>query len=144
MSLPVLGSGRPQALQVPLPGPAVRQLPVALLDLRLATRLAPCGQAALEARRIGITVALSLCDRARSDQERLVRAVAAHQLRPQGDSHLVRRLLERAVPLPPETAVTSLGASAAALAAVSDVESGSLEDYADLDTMAGGAAAGDA
>src|SRR3990172_12962394 len=80
MSLPVLGSGRPQALQVPLPGPAVRQLPVALLDLRLATRLAPCGQAALEARRIGITVALSLCDRARSDQARLVRAIAAHQL----------------------------------------------------------------
>ena len=76
--------------------------------------------------------------------EPFLAAATRAQLRPQGDSHLVRRLLERAVPLPPETAVTSLGASAAALAAVSDVESGSLEDYADLDTMAGGAAAGDA
>jgi len=49
------------------------------------------------------------------------------------DSHAVRRMLERDGPPPADEPVPPMGAAARALAALGDVDPGSLDDYAELD-----------
>ncbi len=56
------------------------------------------------------------------------------------DAHAVRRILERENPLPPEEPNTALNASARVLVELGDVDCGSLDDYAHLDTRPADAA----
>jgi len=50
------------------------------------------------------------------------------------DAHAVRRILERTFPMPDEEPAVPLGATSRVLAELGDVDSGSLDDYAHLDT----------
>ena len=50
------------------------------------------------------------------------------------DAHAVSRLLERAHPLPPEEATPGLNAGARVLLEIGEVDGGSLDDYAHLDS----------
>jgi hypothetical protein len=51
------------------------------------------------------------------------------------NAYSVRRLLERAHPLPPEEPIPPLTRSRGLHEALDDVDSGSLDDYADLDQL---------
>jgi len=54
------------------------------------------------------------------------------------DAHAVRRILERSFPLPPEEPPHSLTAAARVSVLLGDVDGGSLDGFADLDTRAAG------
>jgi hypothetical protein len=67
--------------------------------------------------------------------EAFLRAATRAQEHRRYDWHAVRRLLDREAP-PPEEPIPPVGAAARALAALGDVEPGSLDDYAGLDRRA--------
>lgn len=71
---------------------------------------------------------------ARYGDDAFVQAASRAQTRRRHDAHAVRRLLERDHPLPDEQPQTALHSAARVLAELGDVDCGSLDDYAHLDT----------
>lgn len=71
---------------------------------------------------------------ARYGDEAFVHAASRVQAHRRHDAHAVRRLLEREHPLPDEQPHTALSAAARVVAELGEVDPGSLDDYAHLDT----------